>query len=80
LPWLFFTAITPPSGPYLHTYLNLPVDHLHTPTHRLEHITDDGMRQSLEEGTDRVGHDHRSRPISPEKLRDPRGRSAVNRE
>ena len=36
---------------YLEQNLTLPVDHLHAPAERLEHITDEAMRQKLAEAT-----------------------------
>ncbi|MGB7158446.1 MAG: metal ABC transporter permease [Tepidisphaeraceae bacterium] len=37
---------------YLQSHLNLPVDHLHAPAERLEHVTSPAMREELAEGAD----------------------------
>ena len=48
---------------YLHKHLDLPVERLHDPAEDLEHVTDRGMRQRLEEQTDRPEIDPQGKPI-----------------
>jgi manganese/zinc/iron transport system permease protein len=51
---------------YLQKYLGLPADHLHPSAERLEHITDDAMREQLARITDRPSTDPQGKPIPAE--------------
>ena len=51
---------------YLHQHLELPVDHLHSTAHRLEHSTDPGQRAALEQELGHPEMDPHGKPIPPE--------------
>ncbi|MEA2736057.1 MAG: manganese/zinc/iron transport system permease protein [Humisphaera sp.] len=48
---------------YLQKHLNLPTDHVHAPAERLEHVTDDAMREELDVITDRPETDPQGKAI-----------------
>lgn len=48
---------------YLQKHLNLPADHLHVPAGRLEHVTDDAMREELADKMDRPATDPQGKAI-----------------
>jgi len=48
---------------YLQKHLNLPADHVHAPAERLEHVTDDAMREELDVYTDRPQTDPQGKTI-----------------
>ncbi len=50
---------------YLHQELALPVDHVHAPAERLEHVTDDEMQQRLATATDRPEYDPQGKRVPP---------------
>ena len=50
---------------FLHKHLKLPVDHLHLPAERLEHITDPRMQQELADAADRPAYDPQGKPVPP---------------
>ena len=50
---------------YLQKHLNLPADHVHAPAERLEHVTDEAMREELDLHTDRPQLDPQGKAIPP---------------
>jgi manganese/zinc/iron transport system permease protein len=48
---------------YLVQYLNLPLDHVHEPAHRVEHFIDQGLQENLESEIDSSGQDPHGREI-----------------
>lgn len=50
---------------FLHEHLNLPVDHLHVPAEKLEHITDDAIAESLSRSVVGLDVDPQGKPIPP---------------
>lgn len=51
---------------YLHRHLNVAPEKVHTPAHRLEHVTDESMRGRLAARTDAASRDPHGAPIPPE--------------
>ncbi|MCA9295114.1 MAG: hypothetical protein KC983_01330 [Phycisphaerales bacterium] len=51
---------------YLHQHLDLPVDHLHSTAHRLEHTSDPDQRAALERELGHPEQDPHGKPIPPE--------------
>jgi manganese/zinc/iron transport system permease protein len=47
----------------LQKHLNLPADHVHAPAERLEHVTDEAMREELDAYTDRPQTDPQGKTI-----------------
>jgi len=56
---------------YLHRYMDVPADHVHSTAERLEHLTDAAVRRDLAAGTDTPTEDPHGRRIPGE--RDQRG-------
>jgi len=50
---------------FLQTHLGLPVDHVHAPAERLEHVTSAAMREELAARTDRPAIDPQGKAIPP---------------
>jgi manganese/zinc/iron transport system permease protein len=48
---------------YLHDTVRLPADHVHATSEQLEHVTDEGLRRSLEQATEGSRDDPHGKPI-----------------